>query len=109
LALLLSNDPPSTETYPPSLHDALPICIDGLQLRERGDLRHVDDVADADPPRRHIEPGPAVDREVAERVRGGERGNGERQRGPPRSEEHTSELQSLTNLVCRLLLQKKKA
>src|SRR5262249_59482331 len=38
-------------------------------------------------------------------------------RGPPlppvcsmlfRSEEHTSELQSLTNLVCRLLLEKKK-
>src|SRR5262249_61562498 len=26
----------------------------------------------------------------------------------PRSEEHTSELQSLTNLVCRLLLEKKK-
>jgi len=25
-----------------------------------------------------------------------------------RSEEHTSELQSLTNLVCRLLLEKKK-
>src|SRR5258706_15818163 len=29
-------------------------------------------------------------------------------RGPCRSEEHTSELQSLTNLVCRLLLEKKK-
>src|SRR5437016_6060013 len=28
--------------------------------------------------------------------------------GDPRSEEHTSELQSLTNLVCRLLLEKKK-
>src|SRR5437016_10020669 len=28
--------------------------------------------------------------------------------GPHRSEEHTSELQSLTNLVCRLLLEKKK-
>src|SRR5262249_56001097 len=30
--------------------------------------------------------------------------------GPPggRSEEHTSELQSLTNIVCRLLLEKKK-
>src|SRR5262249_31732873 len=28
--------------------------------------------------------------------------------GPVRSEEHTSELQSLTNLVCRLLLEKKK-
>src|SRR5258706_11816428 len=29
-------------------------------------------------------------------------------RGHLRSEEHTSELQSLTNLVCRLLLEKKK-
>src|SRR5438093_5157960 len=28
--------------------------------------------------------------------------------GQHRSEEHTSELQSLTNLVCRLLLEKKK-
>src|SRR5438093_2262018 len=28
--------------------------------------------------------------------------------GEHRSEEHTSELQSLTNLVCRLLLEKKK-
>src|SRR5258706_2684819 len=45
---------------------------------------------------------------------GAERGQGERPAaGPPspslsRSEEHTSELQSLTNLVCRLLLEKKK-
>src|SRR5438046_9725560 len=30
------------------------------------------------------------------------------QRAGNRSEEHTSELQSLTNLVCRLLLEKKK-
>src|SRR6266536_4522865 len=29
-------------------------------------------------------------------------------RGPPRSEEHTSELQSRVDLVCRLLLEKKK-
>src|SRR2546425_7526646 len=29
-------------------------------------------------------------------------------RPPPRSEEHTSELQSLAYLVCRLLLEKKK-
>src|SRR2546430_10096877 len=28
---------------------------------------------------------------------------------PPRSEEHTSELQSQSNIVCRLLLEKKKA
>src|SRR5438046_6888998 len=34
-------------------------------------------------------------------------GDGERPH-LPRSEEHTSELQSLTNLVCRLLLGKKK-
>src|SRR5262249_57862910 len=32
----------------------------------------------------------------------------ERECRPRRSEEHTSELQSLTNLVCRLLLEKKK-
>src|SRR5258706_4014980 len=30
------------------------------------------------------------------------------EQGLERSEEHTSELQSLTNLVCRLLLEKKK-
>src|SRR5438093_7149953 len=46
----------------------------------------------------------AIARAIASRVRG----------NPParvlgtRSEEHTSELQSLTNLVCRLLLEKKK-
>src|SRR5438270_6565251 len=32
-----------------------------------------------------------------------------RQRFSPRSEEHTSELQSQSNLVCRLLLEKKKS
>ena len=36
------------------------------------------------------------------------RGAWDRVRQDPRSEEHTSELQSLTNLVCRLLLEKKK-
>src|SRR5258706_4725914 len=38
------------------------------------------------------------------------RNDGRRRRraGQLRSEEHTSELQSLTNLVCRLLLEKKK-
>src|SRR5438046_6800835 len=38
----------------------------------------------------------------------GRRGCGSNSRGDARSEEHTSELQSLTNLVCRLLLEKKK-
>src|SRR5258706_4113730 len=32
----------------------------------------------------------------------------QREAGVERSEEHTSELQSLTNLVCRLLLEKQK-
>src|SRR3712207_8554026 len=35
-------------------------------------------------------------------------GNPRRCRGPSRSEEHTSELQSRQYLVCRLLLEKKK-
>src|SRR5258706_10347320 len=70
--------------------------------------------------RRH--PRPAVPRggAVARLHRRGRRGRGDRRaargarRQPEqpgedvRSEEHTSELQSLTNLVCRLLLEKKK-
>src|SRR5262249_18032791 len=42
-------------------------------------------------------------RGVPRRGAGGDRGRA------PRSEEHTSELQSLTNLVCRLLLEQKKS
>src|SRR3712207_7772091 len=37
-----------------------------------------------------------------------ERGEHQHARVPPRSEEHTSELQSRQYLVCRLLLEKKK-
>src|SRR5258705_8400634 len=37
------------------------------------------------------------------------RGRIDRRRGPSRSEEHTSELQSLRHLVCRLLLAKETA
>src|SRR3712207_8260650 len=39
---------------------------------------------------------------------GGGTGGGARPRRAKRSEEHTSELQSRQNLVCRLLLEKKK-
>src|SRR5688572_32381044 len=56
-------------------------------------------------------PGPADDRHIA----GHDRGRGAWGLGlagkvslKPRSEEHTSELQSQSNLVCRLLLEKKK-
>src|SRR5256885_12081103 len=48
---------------------------------------------------------------VAARASGPRRAVGHRARGAgrePRSEEHTSELQSPCNLVCRLLLEKKK-
>src|SRR5256885_3622264 len=42
------------------------------------------------------------------RVDGAETGAQGKSSGGPRSEEHTSELQSPCNLVCRLLLEKKK-
>src|SRR5256885_16121962 len=48
---------------------------------------------------------PARDRRKA---RGGRGTDASTPRKPPRSEEHTSELQSPCNLVCRLLLEKKK-
>src|SRR5262249_60814736 len=50
-------------------------------------------------PRRSMLPA-AVPRRERRRI-------GSRRTSPARSEEHTSELQSLTNLVCRLLLEKK--
>src|SRR2546430_5743085 len=75
---------------------------------------------DADPPRRGalLDRRAGVDREA---LRRGPRELQEDRRAPPelalrvaralsdrRSEEHTSELQSQSNLVCRLLLEKKK-
>src|SRR5205823_14643773 len=92
-----------------SLHDALPIFRDGaLHVRREIRLRHLHRQ------RERLDVGPARRREVARchgivaeplldqpqmiksvRVIG-------------RSEEHTSELQSLAYLVCRLLLEKKK-
>src|SRR5438105_9987123 len=47
--------------------------------------------------------GEALDRLAPDRVR-----EPQQQPGQPRSEEHTSELQSRVDLVCRLLLEKKK-
>src|SRR5207249_10737194 len=85
--------PPPPAPYTLSLHDALPICI--------ARARRVDRVArrrEGDRPRIHRRP---VD------SRGGAQNLGRRCiRG--RSEEHTSELQSRFDLVCRLLLEKKK-
>src|SRR5260370_23099583 len=86
------NDTATTEIYTLSLHDALPICAarrrpgrgDSLRPRAAGTLR----AGGADQP-------PAAGRARALGLRA-------------RSEERTAELQSHLNLVCRLLLQKKK-
>src|SRR5688572_33327930 len=65
------NDTATTEIYTLSLHDALPISRQFVEIHIFGEWHTA-------------------------------RMNGER------SEEHTSELQSQSNLVCRLLLEKKK-
>src|SRR5690242_21402359 len=63
------------------------------------------------PPRSTLFPYTTLFRSPAPRLRG-RRGAARRSRGRTepagRSEEHTSELQSHVNLVCRLLLEKKK-
>src|SRR5690606_41536075 len=92
------NDAPTTEVHPLSLHDALPIC----RVPRRGQgLRR---------PRRDGKGAEGVAPPTVWRVHRGRRsdGGGGVQRRRPRSEEHTSELQSRENLVCRLLLEKKK-
>src|SRR5438034_11732817 len=81
------NDTATTEIYTLSLHDALPIlhrCAGPGRLRRR------------------VEDQGAGARAVRRRRSGHPVG------GCERSEEHTSELQSHSDLVCRLLLEKKK-
>src|SRR5258706_8765922 len=96
------NDTATTEIYTLSLHDALP--ISDLALVDQAFLRLVhelDRVLDGE--------NMALLGFVDLVDHGGERRGLARTRGTGhRSEEHTSELQSLTNLVCRLLLEKKK-
>src|SRR5205814_10708499 len=102
-------DPAATDSYPLSLHDALPIYRDGdepgaerrptieaaalLPGRQKDLLDHVRRIVRARrEPQRHF-----VDRRIVtpdQRL--------ERREVALRSEEHTSELQSLRHLVCRL-------
>src|SRR5204863_7767314 len=80
-SIFFLHDTATTELYTLSLHDALPIYRCGGGVRIRG-------------PRR---PRMGADGALVElHLRG------------RRSEEHTSELQSRRDLVCRLLLEKKK-
>src|SRR5438046_8605810 len=78
-----------------SLHDALPI------FPGRGAGAHP--AAEGAGRRGHRGPGPRPGHGRRPRVSARTAPT----RGRRRSEEHTSELQSLTNLVCRLLLEKK--
>src|SRR2546422_9902496 len=73
------NDTATTEIYTLSLHDALPIC----GIRQSRSSLSSDSPSNA-------------------------RDNSSSPPAGPRSEEHTSELQSRLHLVCRLLLEKKK-
>src|SRR5438477_5274613 len=79
------NDAASTEIYTLSLHDALPILIVALEPH---------DLAVAFE-REHVR-GDSIEEPAVVADDDG-----------TRSEEHTSELQSHVNLVCRLLLEKK--
>src|SRR5438132_13201551 len=80
LLIFCFNDTTTTEIYTLSLHDALPISAHRLRAR------------------RHRAAGLAC---------APQRGAGLRLGAVQRSEEHTSELQSHSDLVCRLLLEKK--
>src|SRR5690606_39404984 len=79
-----------------SLHDALPICA---PARNRGTRR-----PRAGPHRR---PRAGCTTRARAGRRSPRRSRRRSRRGAGRSEEHTSELQSRENLVCRLLLEKK--
>src|SRR2546427_598994 len=94
------NDTATTEIYTLSLHDALPI-LRGGRRTGGGARRPLLGAVEPDRAREHGagagQPG-----------RGGAQSAGDPRGRPCRSEEHTSELQSQSNLVCRLLLEKKK-
>ena len=77
------NDTATTEIYTLSLHDALPIYE---RLEEAQYFYAI-----------RLPANTVLREKIAHRLT----------RPVGRSEEHTSELQSLTNLVCRLLLEKK--
>src|SRR2546427_12690139 len=84
------NDTATTEIYTLSLHDALPISRAVVDLSGRSYADVTLDLSRETIGGLACENIPHVLRSLA------------------RSEEHTSELQSQSNLVCRLLLEKKK-
>src|SRR3712207_9132330 len=83
------NNTATPEIYTLTLHDALPISPAAGRPTGRARRQH---------PARDPPGAPAPARRLRRRTPAGH----------PRSEEHTSELQSRQYLVCRLLLEKKK-
>src|SRR5690606_41320598 len=103
-ALLSLTDAALSELSRLSLHDALPIWVRQREIRVLTDHR----LAVFGDHRHHVHvegPGGVAVGRVADPAGGAFQVTRPRQ---PRSEEHTSELQSRENLVCRLLLEKKK-
>src|SRR5690606_42135505 len=94
--------PTTTEIYTLSLHDALPIFED----LHRGVRVHLADPAQHHQRGPHRRSDPAEAGEVDGPVRAQYVPEGRPAGLGARSEEHTSELQSRENLVCRLLLEK---
>src|SRR6266480_5084378 len=80
----------------------------GLELGTRGHLPDRDGAAPEGNARLAEDFAPAFDECLRLRHRGSHARTPTRPGGQTRSEEHTSELQSHVNLVCRLLLEKKK-
>src|SRR2546421_7882142 len=102
------NDPPPTEISPLPLHDALPIYRALGPLPAHARRRPAHDRPLHRPPAAPGGPARAGGGlPAAAGDHGGQRDHLDRH-GLLRSEEHTSELQSRSDLVCRLLLEKKK-
>src|SRR2546430_11396515 len=97
--LFFFNDTATTEIYTLSLHDALPILCRALHHAE-AERRQLDDQRLLSDPRRGPERLDFDARAQFDHAAGG-------QAEIVRSEEHTAELQSQSNIVCRLLLVKK--
>src|SRR5438034_555363 len=102
---LLSRPPPSSTLFP---YTTLPICHGLLQgLHRVVQLGSADHQRRSDPKRRRIVQTVEDDHAALQRFRGDEQddvGICEFDPDEQRSEEHTSELQSHSDLVCRLLL-----
>src|SRR3712207_7710673 len=94
------NDTATTEIYTLSLHDALPISNHAVPASTRAAAPAIASR------RRRVTPSGAPTGSCCGAGRGSRRARS--RRASPRSEEHTSELQSRQYLVCRLLLEKKK-